>query len=133
MSNLDPISDLLTRIKNANNINFKDVKVGFSKLNMAICEVLKKEGFIRNFKKYTDDGNKLNIIVELKYVNGKERVIHGIKQISKRGCRIYASKGEIPYVMGGYGIALLTTSRGIMSDKEARKIGVGGEIICYVW
>ncbi|MBP7651914.1 30S ribosomal protein S8 [Candidatus Dependentiae bacterium] len=134
MSVLDPISDLLTRIKNANNICAKDVRVSYSKLKLSICEVLKNEGYIYSVRKVQqENSSKLDLIIELKYGANKEKVIHGLKQISKRGCRTYVSKDEIPYVMGGYGIAVLTTSKGVMSDRAARKTGVGGEIICYCW
>ncbi|HPG32011.1 MAG TPA: 30S ribosomal protein S8, partial [bacterium] len=129
MSVLDPISDLLTRIKNANNILAKDVRVSYSKLKSNICEVLKREGYINSARKaQQENSSKTDLAIELKYGANQEKVIHGLKQISKRGCRSYVSKDDIPYVMGGYGIAILTTSKGVMSDKEARKNGVGGEV-----
>ncbi len=133
MSNLDPISEFLTRIRNANNINAKDVKTPFSKLKFNICNVLKKTGYIKDFREIKENNNKSSIVIELKYAQNGEKIIHGIKQISKQGCRIYVSKSDIPYVMGGYGIAVLTTSKGVKCDKTARTEGVGGEVLCYVW
>jgi len=134
MSNLDPISEFFTRIKNANHIRAKEVEIPASNLKLAICEVMKKEGFISDYKEIKDETGKKSIVkIELKYTENRDRVIHGIKQISTQGCRIYVSKNEIPYVMGGYGIAILTTSKGVLTDKEARKLGVGGEVICYIW
>ncbi len=135
MSNLDLISDLLTRIRNANHISAKDVVTPSSNLNQSICEVMKKEGYIKSYYVRADEENKKKnyLIVEMKYISAKEKVIHGIKLISTSGRRVYVSKSEIPYVMGGYGIAILTTSKGIISDREARKAGIGGEVICYVW
>ncbi|HON56046.1 MAG TPA: 30S ribosomal protein S8 [bacterium] len=133
MSKLDTIAEFLTRLRNANSIKAKDVRVPYSKLKWNICNVLKVNGYIKDFKEEKLENNKSDIVIILKYSENGDKVIHGIKQISKQGCRIYVSKTDIPYVMGGYGIAVLTTSKGVMCDKKAREEGVGGEVICYVW
>lgn len=128
----DPVADYLTRIRNAN-IAFHDtVEIPASRMKKALTEILKQEGFIRGFE-LVDDGKQGKIRIYLKYGKGKERVITGLKRISKPGLRVYVGKDEIPRVLGGLGIAILSTSKGIMTDKEARKQGVGGEVICYIW
>jgi small subunit ribosomal protein S8 len=128
----DPVADYLTRIRNAN-IAFHDtVEIPASRMKKALTEILKQEGFIRGFE-LVDDGKQGKIRIYLKYGKGKERVITGLKRISKPGLRVYVGKDEIPRVLGGLGIAILSTSKGIMTDKEARKQGVGGEVVCYIW
>ncbi|SHM85559.1 SSU ribosomal protein S8P [Caldanaerovirga acetigignens] len=132
MAVTDPIADLLTRIRNANNAGHPTVEVPCSKIKRAIVETLKNEGFIQDYE-IIEDGKQGIIKIYLKYGPNKERVITGIKRISKPGLRIYVRKDQIPKVLGGLGIAILSTSKGIMTDKQARKEGVGGEVICYVW
>ncbi|MFO7171991.1 MAG: 30S ribosomal protein S8 [Bacillota bacterium] len=128
----DPIADLLTRIRNANMVYHEKVEVPGSKMKRAIVEILKREGYIRDYE-WIDDGKQGIIRIYLKYGPGKARVIQGLKRVSKPGRRIYAKKDQIPRVLGGLGIAILSTSKGIMTDKEARRLGVGGEVLCYVW
>ncbi|MDI3328221.1 MAG: 30S ribosomal protein S8 [Alicyclobacillaceae bacterium] len=128
----DPIADMLTRIRNANLVGHEKVEIPASNVKRAIANILKEEGFIRDAEFIPD--NKQGIIrVFLKYGPNNERVITGLKRISKPGRRVYAKKDEVPRVLGGLGIAILSTSKGIMTDKEARRNGVGGEVICYVW
>jgi len=128
----DPIADMLTRIRNAVMANREEVEVPASKTKLEIARVLSQEGFIRGYE-LIDDGKQGILRIRLKYGPNGERVIHGIKRVSKPGRRIYVKKDEIPRVMGGLGIAILSTSRGIMTDREARRLGIGGEVICYVW
>lgn len=128
----DPIADMLTRIRNANMVGHEKVEIPGSNMKRAIVDILKNEGFIRDAEFIPD--NKQGIIrVFLKYGSNNERVITGLKRISKPGLRVYAKHQEIPRVLGGLGIAILSTSKGIMTDKEARRAQVGGEVICYVW
>lgn len=128
----DPIADMLTRIRNANTVRHANVDIPASNVKKRLAEILLNEGFIKGYDLIDD--NKQGIIrVELKYGENKERVISGLKRISKPGLRVYAKKNEIPRVLGGLGIAIISTSNGIITDKEARKVGVGGEVICYVW
>lgn len=128
----DPIADMLTRIRNSSNAKHDTVDVPASNIKKALAGILLEEGFIKGFDVIED--KKQGIIrIQLKYVDGKEKVITGIKRISKPGLRVYAKRDEIPRVLGGLGIAVLSTSKGIMTDKSARKINVGGEVICYVW
>lgn len=132
MTMTDPIADMLTRIRNANIVGHETVEIPASKMKKSIAEILADEGFIKGFEVIED--NKQGIIkVEMKYGDNKEKVISGIKKISKPGLKVYAKANEIPKVLGGLGIAIISTSKGIVSDKEARKLGVGGEVICYVW
>ena len=132
MTMTDPIADMLTRIRNANTVGHETVEIPASKMKKAIAEILKEEGYITDFE--VIDDNKQGIIkVTMKYGANKEKVISGIKKISKPGLKVYAKAGEVPKVLGGLGIAIVSTSKGIVSDKEARKLGVGGEVICYVW
>lgn len=128
----DPIADMLTRIRNANMVGHEKVEIPASNMKRAIAEILKKEGFIRDAE-YIPDNKQGMIRVFLKYGPNNERVITGLKRISKPGLRVYAKHQEIPRVLGGLGIAILSTSKGIMTDKEARRAQVGGEVICYVW
>ena len=127
----DPIADMLTRIRNATRIKAEKVDVPISRLKLEIAKILKEEGFIKGYKILRDKRQGILRIV-LKYVDG-ESVISGLERVSKPGRRVYAGKKEIPRVMGGIGVAILTTSKGILSDKACRKEGVGGEILCYVW
>ena len=132
MSMTDPIADMLTRIRNANTVGHETVEIPASKMKKAIAEILKEEGYITDFDVIEDDKQGM-IKVTMKYGANKERVISGIKKISKPGLKVYAKANEVPKVLGGLGIAIISTSKGIVSDKEARKLGVGGEVICYVW
>jgi small subunit ribosomal protein S8 len=128
----DPVADMLTRIRNANIVRHETVEIPGSKMKKAIAEILKQEGFIRDAE-YIEDSKQGIIRIFLKYGPNNERVITGLKRISKPGLRVYAKSQEIPKVLGGLGIAILSTSKGIMTDKEARSAKSGGEVICYVW
>lgn len=128
----DPIADMLTRIRNANQMRYNEVEVPSSKIKLEIARILKSEGFIEDFK--IKKNNVQNIIVlNLKYGQKKERVITGLKRISKPGLRVYAKTEEMPKVLNGLGIAIVSTSKGIMTDKEARKESLGGEVLAYIW
>lgn len=128
----DPIADMLTRIRNANNAKHDSLDVPASNMKKSVANILLQEGYIKGFD-VIEDGKQGIMRVQLKYgVNG-EKVITGIKRISKPGLRVYAKRNEIPRVLGGLGIAVISTSKGIITDKEARKNNVGGEVICYVW
>ncbi|NLY11710.1 MAG: 30S ribosomal protein S8 [Firmicutes bacterium] len=128
----DPIADMLTRIRNASSVYHESVDIPNSKLKLEVARILKEEGFIREYKLIEDDKQGI-LRIFLKYGKQKEKVISGIKRISKPGLRVYAKKDEIPRVLGGLGVAVLSTSKGVMTDKQARSEGVGGEVICYVW
>ncbi len=128
----DPIADMLTRIRNANLVGHEKVEIPGSNIKRSIAEILKREGYIRDAEFIADD-KQGTIRVFMKYGKGQERVITGLKRISKPGLRVYASHDNIPRVLGGLGTAILSTSRGIMTDKEARKLNVGGEVLCYIW
>ena len=129
----DPIADMLTRIRNANTAKHDTVDVPSSKMKVAIADILLNEGFIEKYD-MIEDGNFKTIRITLKYGADKnEKVITGIKRISKPGLRIYAGKNELPTVLGGLGIAILSTNQGIITDKEARKLQVGGEVLAFVW
>ncbi|MBP3624437.1 MAG: 30S ribosomal protein S8 [Peptococcaceae bacterium] len=128
----DPIADFLTRIRNANMVMHEKVEIPASKTKIALAEILKNEGFIKDYEQI-EDGKQGVIRVYLKYGPNREKVISGLKCISKPGLKVYCKKDEIPKVLGGLGIAIISTSKGIMTDKEARKLGLGGEVICYVW
>ncbi|MBE6130943.1 MAG: 30S ribosomal protein S8 [Erysipelotrichaceae bacterium] len=127
----DPIADMLTRIRNANQAKHEVVEMPASRLKLEILEVLKNEGYIAEYEKI-EDGKQGVIKVTLKYVN-KERVIKGIKRISKPGLRVYAKSTELPQVLNGLGVAIISTSNGVMTDREARKNKLGGEVIAFVW
>ncbi len=128
----DPIADMLTRIRNANQMRYKEVELPASKIKLEIARILKEQGFIEDFK--VKKNNIQNIIVlNLKYGQNKERVITGLKRISKPGLRVYAKTEEMPKVLNGLGIAIVSTSKGIMTDKEARKESLGGEVLAYIW
>ena len=128
----DPIADMLTRLRNANSVYHENVEIPGSKIKIAIAAVLKEEGFIKDYA-FNEDNKQGVISVSLKYGPNREKVISGIKRISKLGLRQYAKHNEIPRVLGGLGIAIISTSKGIMSDKQARKAGLGGEVVAYVW
>ena len=133
MTMSDPIADMLTRIRNANTAKHDTVDVPASKIKVAIADILVDEGFITKYD-IVDNGNFKDIRVTLKYgANKNEKIISGIKRISKPGLRIYAGKDEIPTVLGGLGIAILSTNKGIVTDKEAKKLAVGGEVLAFVW
>ena len=128
----DPIADMLTRIRNANTMRYKNVEVPASKMKLEIAKILKEEGFIEDFK--SEKGDKENMLVlTLKYGPNKERVITGLKRISKPGLRVYAKADEMPRVLNGLGIAIVSTSEGLMTDKEARAKKLGGEVLAYIW
>jgi len=128
----DPIADLLTRVRNANMAGLEKVDVPSSKLKVEIIKILKDKGFIRSFKVLRDRKQGM-IRISMKYLDGQEKVITGLKRISKPGRRIYVDKTEIPRTMGGYGITILSTSRGLLTDDICRKEGIGGEVLCSVW
>jgi len=128
----DPIADMLTRIRNANQMKHKTVDVPASKLKMEILNVLKQEGYITDFERI-DDGVQGTLRIKLKYLENEDRVVRGLKKISKPGLRVYAKTDDLPQVLNGLGIAIISTSRGIMTDREARKNKIGGEVIAYVW
>ena len=128
----DPIADFLTRIRNANMVMHEKVEIPASKTKIALAEILKNEGFIKDYEQ-VEDGKQGIIRVYLKYGPNREKVISGLKRISKPGLKVYCKKDEIPKVLGGLGIAIISTSKGIVTDKEARKLGLGGEVIWYVW
>lgn len=128
----DTIADMLTRIRNANSMRYSEVKVPASNLKIELAKILKNEGFIEDYK-VVKDGVQRTIVLTLKYGENKERVITGLRRISKPGLRVYAKSTEIPKVLNGLGIAIISTSRGIMTDKEARKQNLGGEVLAYIW
>ncbi len=133
MSMSDPIADMLTRIRNGNTAKHDTVDVPASKMKKAIADILTNEGYIKGYE-VIEDGVKSTIRISLKYGTDKnEKVITGIKRISKPGLRVYAGKEELPRVLGGLGTAIISTSRGLMTDKEARKAGIGGEVIAFIW
>ena len=129
----DPIADFLTRVRNANTAMKKSVDIPNSNMKVSLSQILKDEGFIKDYEVIAEqDSVKKNIRVYLKYDN-KTRVISGLKRISKPSLRVYVGKHEIPKVLGGLGVAILSTSKGVMTDKKARREGMGGEVLCYVW
>ena len=128
----DIIADMLTRIRNANQMRYETVEVLGSKMTLGIAEILKEEGYINDFK-YEKNIKGDKLILTLKYTENKERVITGLKRISKSGLRVYAKCDEIPRVLNGLGIAIISTSKGLMTDKEAREAGLGGEVLAYIW
>ena len=132
MTMTDPIADMLTRVRNANMVKHETVDVPASNMKKEIARILLEEGFIRGYD-VIEDGKQGIIRIQLKYGQTGERVISGLKRISKPGMRVYADKHEVPRVLNGLGISIISTSKGILTDKQARKEGVGGEVICYVW
>ena len=132
MNTTDPIADMLTRIRNANSAKHKTVDVPASKMKTAIAEILFREGYIKSFEVISNE-NQGTTRITLKYDEKGTRVIDGIKRISKPGLRVYAGKEELPKVLNGLGIAIISTSKGLKTDKEAREAGMGGEVLAYVW
>ena len=133
MTMSDPIADMLTRIRNANTAKHDTVDVPASKMKLAIAKILLDEGYIAKYD-VIEDGNFKTIHITLKYGADKnEKIITGLKRISKPGLRVYANKEDLPKVLGGLGIAIISTNQGVVTDKEARKLGVGGEVLCFVW
>ena len=128
----DPVADMLTRIRNANSAKHETVDVPASNLKKAIAQILLDEGYIKSFE-LVDNGNQGIIHITLKYQAKKAQVISGLKRVSKPGLRIYAGAGEIPYVLKGLGIAIISTSKGVMTDKKARELHIGGEVLAFVW
>ena len=128
----DPIADMLTRIRNANALRYDEVSMPSSKTKEGIAKILKKEGFVTDYKINEEDGKKA-LTITLKYSDAGDRVITGLKRISKPGLRVYAESDKVPSVLNGLGIAIVSTDKGLLTDREARKAGVGGEILCYVW
>ncbi len=131
MNLTDPIADMLTRIRNANSAKHSTVSIPFSKIKESIANILKNEGYIVDFE-IKEEGSKKDIVVSLKFVDGEE-VIKGLKRISKPGRRVYSSVENLPKVLGGLGIAVVSTPKGVLTDKECRKHSVGGEVLCYIW
>ena len=129
----DPIADMLTRIRNAGSAKHESVDIPASKMKKAIAEILLNEGYIKNFQLIEDNTPQGIIRVTLKYLPGKEKAIQGLRRVSKPGLRVYAGADELPRVLKGLGIAIISTSKGIMTDKEARKANVGGEVLAFVW
>lgn len=132
MAMTDPIADMLTRIRNANLVRKEVVEVPGSKIKQEIAEILKREGFVRDAE-FIEDEKQGVIRIFLKYGQNNERVITGLKRISKPGLRVYAKSNEVPKVLGGLGIAVISTSQGVLTDKEARKNKTGGEVLAYIW
>ena len=133
MTMSDPIADMLTRIRNANTAKHEKVNVPASKMKISIAEILLKEGYIKNFE-LVDAGAAKDIVITLKYGKDKnEKILTGLKRISKPGLRVYANSEELPKVLGGLGTAIISTNKGVITDKEARKQNVGGEVLCFIW
>lgn len=132
MTMSDPVADMLTRIRNANMVHHDKVEMPGSGLKRSIAQILKSEGFIRDFD-WVEDSKQGVLRLYLKYGPNREKVINGIKRISKPGLRVYVGRDEVPKVLGGLGVAILSTSRGVLTDRQARQERVGGEVICYVW
>jgi len=128
----DPIADMLTRIRNANQMRYKEVEVPASKMKLEIARILKEEGFINDYKVKKNEVQNI-LVISLKYGDKKERVITGLKRISKPGLRVYAKAEELPRVLNGLGIAIVSTSKGVMTDKQARRESLGGEVLAFVW
>lgn len=128
----DPIGDMLTRIRNANMAQHDTVEVPASNAKKAIAEILKKEGFVKDYH-FINDHKQGILRINLKYSHDSQRIISGLKRISKPGLRVYAKKDNLPRVLGGLGIAVISTSKGLLTDKDARNAGIGGEVLCYIW
>ena len=128
----DPVADMLTRIRNANTAKHESVDVPASNLKKAIAQILLDEGYIKSFE-IVEDGMQGIIRIQLKYLANKEKVISGLRRVSKPGLRVYARAEELPRVLGGMGVAIISTSKGIMTDKQARALNIGGEVLAYVW
>lgn len=132
MNTTDPIADMLTRIRNASQIKLKIVDIPSSNIKKSIAEILFNEGYIKSYEEIKDDNQGI-IRIKLKYTEKNQKVIAGLKRISKPGLRIYASKDKLPRVLNGLGIALISTSQGIITDKKAKELGIGGEVLAYIW
>jgi small subunit ribosomal protein S8 len=132
MSQTDPIADLLTRIRNAARIRKKEVTIPSSKLKVEMAKILKEEGYIRNFK-VVDDNKQGMLNISLKYTDDNQSVISGLRRISRPGCRLFCTRDSVPKVLDGLGIAIVSTSKGILTGKKCEDLGVGGEILCYIW
>ncbi len=128
----DPIGDMLTRIRNANMARHDTVEVPASNAKKAIAEILKKEGFVKDYH-YINDHKQGILRINLKYAHDSQRIISGLKRISKPGLRVYAKKDNLPRVLGGLGIAIISTSKGLLTDRDAQHAGIGGEVLCYIW
>ncbi|MGN0318487.1 MAG: 30S ribosomal protein S8 [Lachnospira sp.] len=129
----DPIADMLTRIRNANTAKHDTVDVPSSKMKLSIAKILLDEGYIKSYE-LVENGNFNDIHITLKYGKDKnEKIISGLQRVSKPGLRVYANKEELPKVLGGLGTAIISTNKGVVTDKEARKLGVGGEVLCFIW
>jgi small subunit ribosomal protein S8 len=132
MTMTDPVADMLTRIRNAHNASHEVVDIPVSRFKVGIAKIFKAEGFIKNYK-ILSEGNLKYIRFFLKYNEDGTPVIEGMKRVSRPSCRVYAGKDDLPSVLGGYGTSIISTSKGVMTDKEARRAGLGGEVICSVW
>ncbi|HOJ46004.1 MAG: 30S ribosomal protein S8 [Bacillota bacterium] len=132
MITTDPVADMLTRIRNAGAVYHEKVDIPTSKLKLEIARILKEEGYIKDYRLITENNHQM-IRVFLKYGDKKRPVIAGLKRISKPGLRVYAGANEIPKVLGGLGTAIISTSKGVMTDRDARKLNVGGEVLCFIW
>ncbi|MFQ3548518.1 MAG: 30S ribosomal protein S8 [Armatimonadota bacterium] len=132
MTFTDPVADLLTRVRNANSAKHETVVVPASKLNMEIVRILQDEGFIKGYDMLKDSKFPMAKIV-LKYGPKQEKIISNLKRVSKPGLRVYAKRDKVPRVLRGLGVAIISTSKGVMTDREARKLGIGGEVLCYIW
>ena len=133
MTMTDPVADMLTRIRNANTAGHATVDVPASKIKKNIADILVREGYVKGYEVVADENGHEVLRIEMKYGANKAKVLSGIKRISKPGLKVYAQKDKLPRVLGGLGIAIISTSKGLVTDKEARQLGVGGEVICYVW
>ncbi len=132
MSMSDPLADMLTRIRNATKAHFTTIEMPLSKLKVSVAQVLQREGYIAEYH-ILEDGSQGVLKIDLKYGANNERVITGIKRVSKPGCRRYKPSNKIPKVMNGLGVAILTTSQGVVTDREARQLNIGGELLCEIW
>ncbi|MEW5902280.1 MAG: 30S ribosomal protein S8 [Acidobacteriota bacterium] len=132
MSQTDPIADLLTRIRNAARIKKREVAVPSSKLKVEIAKILREEGYIRNFK-VIDDKKQGTLNISLKYTDDNQSIISGLRRVSRPGCRLFCTRDSVPKVLDGLGIAIISTSKGMLTGKRCEELGVGGEILCYVW
>ena len=129
----DPLADLLTRIRNANKARFETVDIPYSRLKTGVVNLLKREGYVSDFKVVSAENNKKILRVFLRYDDQKQPIITGLKRISKPSLRVYARKDKLPSVRSGLGLAILSTSKGVVTDREARDLNVGGEVLCYIW
>lgn len=132
MAMTDPIADLLTRVRNANVVRHEIVEVPSSTIKKAVANIMLQEGYLKNIEEY-NDGSVPMLRLSMKYGANKQRIITGLRRISKPGLRVYCKKEEIPKVLNGLGVAVISTSKGIVTDRDARKLGLGGEVICYIW